>query len=339
MIKEIAADRREGLDLADEAQTDRNHEAEFLELLDGFLEEQVTLFEPEVREYVGACLRVGGKRIRPTLLCRAAFSGETEVSLDQVKAAAVVELVHVATLVHDDVLDEAILRRSSTTLFSDQGASVAVLVGDALFAHALKLAAEFPTNEVCSWVSEATRRTCAGEIRQTFHRGKLNLSLDEYYRVIELKTAELFRVSCSVGAFLGGFEDTFRVAAATFGLRLGVAYQLYDDLADIFGDELRFGKTLGTDWINRKPTLPLILLLSDMDPDSAEHLWRSAEAGVDEIRRLLTGRGLFDSCADRARTELALAENALSSFADLRPVPLLLEAVRYMENKLIELRV
>jgi octaprenyl-diphosphate synthase len=339
VIKQTSSDYREGVDLAEVIPPNRNHEVAFLEHLEAFLEEQVTSFEPEVREHIVSCLRVGGKRIRPTLLGRAAFAGEVQVSRDQVKAAAVVELVHLATLVHDDVLDEATLRRSNTTLFSEQGASVAVLVGDALFAHALKLAAEFPTNEVCAWVSEATRRTCAGEIRQSFNRGKLNLSLDEYYRVIELKTAELFRVSCLVGAFLGGFEDGFRGAAATFGLRLGIAYQLFDDLADIFGDELRFGKTLGTDWLNRKPTLPLILLLSDMDPDAAQHLWESTEAGVDEIRQMLIARSLFESCIFQARKELAAAETSLSAFSSLPPVPLLLDGVRYMEKKLLELRI
>jgi len=334
----VAVPRR-GLGLDAEIQSDdRNHEREFLECLENYLEEQVVGFEPEIRQHVQACLHTGGKRLRPILLSRAAFSGESEVSPDLVKAGAVVELVHVATLVHDDVLDGAILRRSNSTLFSEQGASVAVLVGDALFSHALKLAAEFPTNEVCSWVSEATRRTCAGEIQQSFHRGKLNLSLDDYYRVIELKTAELFRVSCLVGAFLGGFEEPFRAASAKFGLRLGVAYQLYDDLADIFGEELRLGKTLGTDWTNRKPTLPLILLLRDVDPDFAKHLWGATEVGVDEIRHMASERALFEPCTERVRNELAAAETSLSMFSDLHPVPLLLEAVQYVKNKLADLR-
>ncbi len=337
MITETVSAHRRGFDPAAVVQTDRDHEREYLERLESFIYEQVARFEPEIREYVEGCLSTGGKRIRPKLLYRASFSGESEISTDLVKAGGVVELVHVATLIHDDVLDESILRHSSSTLFSDQGPSVAVLVGDALFSHALKLASEFPTTEVCSWVSEATRRTCSGEIQQTFHRGKLNLSLDDYYRVIELKTAELFRVSCLVGAFLGGFNETFRAAAATFGLRLGVAYQLYDDLADIFGEELRLGKTLGTDWNNRKPTLPLILLLRDIDPGLAENLWQSSEAGVDEIRRMVSEHELFESCIERVKNELSSAKTALSTFSSLGPVPLLFEAIQYMENRLIDL--
>ena len=203
MITEMASEQRLGFDIVSETDAVRNFDKSFRQSLEKFLESQVERFEPEVREFVIVCFQAGGKRIRPTLLSRAAYQGESAISPKLVKAAAVVELVHLATLVHDDVLDEAILRRSSSTLFSEQGSSVAVLVGDALFAHALKLASEFPTNEVCSWVSEATRRTCAGEIRQTFHRGKLNLSLNDYYRVIELKTAEFFRLSCFLGAFLG----------------------------------------------------------------------------------------------------------------------------------------
>ena len=336
MITETASDHRRGLEIVPETETARSHEAKFLHLLDEFLEEQVERFEPEVSEFIVACLGAGGKRIRPTLLSRAAFSTEV-VFPDIVKAAAVVELVHLATLVHDDVLDEAMLRRGNVTLFSDQGASVAVLVGDALFSHALKLASEFPTNEVCSWVSEATRRTCAGEIRQTFHRGKLDLSLEQYYRIIELKTAEFFRVSCLLSAFLGGFDESYCKDATGFGLRLGVAYQLYDDLADIFGDELCLGKTLGTDWANRKPTLPLILLLRDMDSSAAEQLWSSQETSVRQIKRMILQRDVFGTCVKRVRNELVAAEKVLAPFANLSPVPHLLEAVQYMESKLTEL--
>lgn len=333
----MAAGLRQALSLATEKETHRHHEAKFLAALEIFLEEEVSRFEPEVRAYVSDCLGAGGKRIRPTLLSRTAFSGETEISPDLVKAASVIELVHVATLVHDDILDKAELRRSTNTLFSQHGSSVAVLVGDALFAHALKLAAEFPTTEVCYWVSDATRQTCAGEIQQSFHRGKLNLSLDDYFRVIELKTAELFRVSCLLGAFLGGFDDVFREAAATFGLHLGIAYQLYDDLADFFGDELCFGKTLGTDWGNRKPTLPMILLLQDLEPSTAHQLWHSKETQVSEISQMIVDHRLLDTCIEHVLKELLLAETALASFADFPSVPLLLEASSYIKNKSTEL--
>ena len=333
----MAAGFRQAFSLATEKDTNRYHEAKFLDELEIFLGEEVSRFEPEVRAYVSECLGAGGKRIRPTLLSRAAFSGETENSPDLVKAGAVVELVHVATLAHDDVLDEAVLRRSANTLFSKHGSSVAVLVGDALFAHALKLAAEFPTTEVCYWVSEATRRTCAGEIQQSFHRGKLNLSLDDYFRLIELKTGELFRVSCLLGAFLGGFGETFREAAATFGLHLGIAYQLYDDLADFFGDELCFGKTLGTDWGNRKPTLPMILLLQELKPSTAHRLWHSKETEVTEISQMIIDHRLLDACIEHVLKELQFAETALAPFADFSPVPLLLEASRYVKDKSTEL--
>lgn len=338
VITEMAAGRRRNFDFVDDTKIDRNQERAFRECLEAFILEQVDQFEPEIRDQVSACLQAGGKRMRPILLNRAAFTGQTEVCPDLVKASAVVELVHVATLVHDDVLDEAILRRSASTLYSDEGAKVAVLVGDALFSHALRLAADFPTTEICGWVSEATRRTCAGETRQTLQRGKLNLSLENYYRIIELKTAELFRVSCLIGSFLGGFEKAFCNASATFGLRLGIAYQLFDDLADLFGDEFRFGKTLGTDWMNRKPTLPLILLLRELDSKKAEDLWDAKETDVEAIRTLFNERELFETCVERIRVELDLAESAMADFLNLRPVPLLLEAIPYMERKLSELK-
>ncbi len=338
MITETVSGHSHVLDNVSETGVARSHEAKFHQLLNEFLAEQVECFESEVREFVVSCLGAGGKRIRPTLLSRAAYSPDV-VFPDIVKAAAVVELVHLATLVHDDVLDEAMLRRGHITLFSNQGSSVAVLVGDALFSHALKLASEFPTNEVCSWVSEATRRTCAGEIRQTFHRGKLDLSMEQYYRIIELKTAEFFRVSCMLGAFLGGFDESYCKAASEFGLRLGVAYQLYDDVADIFGDELSLGKTLGTDWAKRKPTLPLILLFREMDSSAAEELWRSQETSIQEIRRLILEGNLFENCIKSVQSELVSAEEILAPFSSLSPVEPLLEAVKYMESKLTDLSV
>jgi octaprenyl-diphosphate synthase len=162
--------------------------------------------------------------------------------------------------VHDDIMDEADVRRSRRTAAREFGPVAAVLLGDALFAHALHLATQFPTTEICAAVSESTRRVCAGEIVQTLRRGSLNISLADYQRIIDLKTAELFRVSCFLGAKLSGAEPTCADAAARFGRHLGIAYQIYDDLADYFGTEARIGKTLGTDLASGKLTLPLITL-------------------------------------------------------------------------------
>jgi octaprenyl-diphosphate synthase len=167
--------------------------------LDRFLREQIAVFEPEIRTMADYCIDTSGKRIRPALVFLSGWRPSGSPSPDLVKAAAVVELVHLATLVHDDIMDQADLRRNRRTAAREYGATAAVLLGDALFSHALHLAAQFPTTEVCLMVSESTRRVCAGEIVQTMRRGSTNITREDYWRIIDLKTAELFRASCHLG--------------------------------------------------------------------------------------------------------------------------------------------
>jgi octaprenyl-diphosphate synthase len=229
--------------------------------LDRFLEDQLSSFEPEIREMVDYCIDTSGKRIRPALVFLSGWGAEGDVADKLVRAAAVVELVHLATLVHDDIMDSADVRRSRKTAMREFGPTAAVLLGDALFAHALNLATHFPTTEVCAAVSESTRRVCAGEIVQTLRRRSTDLTQADYHRIIDLKTAELFRVSCFLGARLAGYDGGYVGAADRFGRHLGIAYQIYDDLADFFGREDRIGKTLGTDLASGKLTLPLFALM------------------------------------------------------------------------------
>jgi octaprenyl-diphosphate synthase len=172
--------------------------------LDRFMQNEVEQFEPEIRRMAAYCLDTTGKRLRPTLVFVSGWQGEGMVPDDLVRAAAVVEMVHLATLVHDDIMDRAEIRRSRRTAAREFGPDAAVLLGDALFSQALHIAARFPTTEVCRVVSESTRKVCSGEIMQTLRRRDLNITLAEYRRMIDLKTAELFRVSCFLGARLSG---------------------------------------------------------------------------------------------------------------------------------------
>jgi octaprenyl-diphosphate synthase len=176
-----------------------------------------------------------------------------------VTAAVIIEMVHLATLVHDDVLDEAEIRRGRLTLAANSGNEIAVLFGDCLFAQALKLAASFPTPEVCRAVAMATNTVCSGEILQTRHRRKFQVSRREYFRVIEMKTAELFTLSCDLAAFLNGASAERRAALRQFGAAFGTAYQVYDDCVDLFGTEASAGKSLGTDLAKGKLTWPVLL--------------------------------------------------------------------------------
>lgn len=296
--------------------------------LDRFLRGQLDAFEPEIRAMADYCIDTSGKRIRPALVFLGGWRGPGVVEADLVRVAAVVELVHLATLVHDDIMDEADVRRSRRTAAREFGPTAAVLLGDALFAHALHLATQFPTTEICAAVSDSTRKVCAGEIVQTLRRGSTNITLADYQRIVDLKTAELFRVSCFLGARLAGFDAGYVEAASRFGRHLGIAYQIYDDLVDFFGDETRIGKTLGTDLASGKLTLPLLALLDRLP--AAERVAFVAEitggCPPQPALRLRQMRDLdvFSVVAAAVQAEIDAAGAVLREWSGQPPTPLLL---------------
>jgi octaprenyl-diphosphate synthase len=230
----------------------------FLQAVTQQLLRQVNDFDPEIVPYAQYALDGGGKHLRPAIVALSA-GALGEVNDDHVTAAVIIEMVHLATLVHDDVLDEAQMRRDRLTLAANWGNEIAVLFGDCLFAQALKLAAGFPTPEVCRAVAMATNTVCSGEILQTQHRQKFQVSRREYIRVIGMKTAELFTLSCDLAAFLSRAKPEQRAALRQFGAAFGTAYQVYDDCVDLFGTEASAGKSLGTDLAKGKLTWPVLL--------------------------------------------------------------------------------
>ena len=307
-----------------------------LEALTQFMEGQINLFEEEIRDIVRYCIENQGKRLRPKLTFLAGLTNSHASTTDLVRAAAVVELVHLATLVHDDILDDAALRHNSDTVSAKYGAHTAVLLGDALFAQALHLASDFPTVEICRAVSFATRRVCSGEIKQTFERGNIDLSIENYFKVIDYKTAELFRVSCYLGAKLAGYEPSFVEACSAFGRHLGIAYQIFDDVADYLGDEAKIGKTLGTDLESGKFTLPILLLfraLGDQERAALAAKIKDNSIAVGEISQLLTTCQIREAASDYLFMELVAAEKALQSFQDHPPVPHLLQLIAYVAQQ------
>ena len=309
--------------------------------LDAVLREQVSHFEPEVRELAGYCLDSTGKRLRPLLIFLAGWSGRCGADPLLVRAAAVVEMTHLATLVHDDIMDHAMLRRGRTTVSAKEGPDVAVLLGDALFAQAMWLSTQFPTTEVCSSVSVATRQVCTGEIVQTLGGPGAAPSRERYRRIIDLKTAELFHVSCRLGARLGGGDDGFVEAAGRFGRRLGIAYQIYDDLTDFVGTAEGAGKTLGTDWASGKMTLPVLCLLERSTPAEAERLLQLLRSGAANVGVELTARmreaGVFPAVAEETRGEIAAARAELDGWRAVPATAALGELAGYLEGLLAKL--
>jgi octaprenyl-diphosphate synthase len=297
--------------------------------LDRFMQHQVECFEPEIRDMAAYCLDTSGKRLRPTMVFISGWQGDGVFSDELVRAAGVVEMVHLATLVHDDIMDRAELRRNRRTAAREFGPDAAVLLGDALFSQALHIAAQFPTTEVCRMVSESTRKVCSGEIMQTLRRRDTSISLAEYRRMIDLKTAELFRVSCYLGARLSGHEDDFVRAADRFGRHLGIAYQIYDDLADFVGEEQRIGKTLGTDLATGKLTLPLMLLLDQVSPEERISIAGALSGGqplaLAASRQRMTELGIAGKVVVAIDEELQTASSHLRPFDSLAPVSFMLQ--------------
>ena len=310
--------------------------------LDRFLRSQLGSFEPEIRGLVEYCLDVSGKRIRPALVFFSGWRGAEQVTPELVRAAAVVEMVHLATLVHDDIMDGAELRRNQPTAARRYGSDAAVLLGDALLAHAVCIAAQFPSTEICRVVSDATRQVCAGEIVQTLRKGDTAITLADYRRIIELKTAELFRLSCRLGSRLAAFEDGYVEAATVFGRHLGVAYQVYDDLADFFGEEKRIGKTLGTDLAGGKVTLPMLVLLQRLPAAEQADLLDEIRTGrvpqLERRRAQMKAHGVFAEVVAGVQVELEAGAKALAPWSHLEPALLLGQLIGLLREQVDGLR-
>jgi octaprenyl-diphosphate synthase len=268
------------------------------------------------------CL-LGGKRLRPALLLLSA-KATGEVRREHLVLAAVVEMIHTATLVHDDVLDEADMRRHLATVNSRWSNEVSVLLGDYLFTHAFYLASTLETTRACRVIGRATNIVCEGELRQIGSRSNFELSEAEYLDIIEAKTAELCACACELGAHYAGASDKTVERLARYGRDLGIAFQIADDLLDVQGDERATGKSLGTDLDQHKPTLPLIRVFDLATPaervELQEILHIAPEPRRDALSEWYERYDAFDYSRARA---LEFATRAQDALASLDPSPAL----------------
>lgn len=269
--------------------------------------------------------RYRGKMLRPamTLLSgmAAAPAPDTPPTQEQARLAAVVEMIHVATLVHDDVLDEASVRRSKPTISALRGNEAAVILGDYLISAAFHLCSFLDDQRVALRVGEITGRVCEGELLQLHHRHDLTLDERTYRAIIERKTASLIGVACELGAGFSGADEAARGRLRAFGVKLGVAFQIQDDLLDLTGDERVVGKSLGKDLEKGKLTLPLIHHLrvagGDRRAGSAlllKRVWRG-ELGHDEEPHAGAGASTAVATATDLRREVRAALESTGSIA------------------------
>lgn len=235
--------------------------ADDLEACEAIFKRQIESNRPGVARLIAHLAHYRGKRLRPALLLLTARACGQVVPGHHV-LAAVVEMIHTATLVHDDVLDEAAVRRHAATINAGWGNQTSILLGDYLFTHAFHLTSTLGDPRACLLIGDATNRVCKGELHQSCQRGNLDLSEDEYFDIIDGKTAELTSCCCRLGALYAGLDDDEAEGLAGYGRALGMAFQIADDVLDLVGQEKRAGKSLGTDLEQRKLTLPLIHLLT-----------------------------------------------------------------------------
>ncbi len=204
----------------------------------------------------------GGKRIRPALVLLAAKCGAYDLG-KLTPAAMAVELIHAATLVHDDVIDRAEVRRGRPTVAAKLGDEAAIVVGDFYFAKAYEQAAFTDSPEAVAILARAVMDICAGEVRQQAIRFRYDTDVDEYMRRIEAKTATLLAACCDIGALLGGLDDRKRSAVRAYGRLLGLAFQIADDVLDYESSEYEIGKPIGHDIAEGFATLPLMMAIED----------------------------------------------------------------------------
>jgi octaprenyl-diphosphate synthase len=274
-----------------------------------------------VNEFCETVRSYRGKMLRPAfLLLTAKASGEC--SEKHHVLAAVVEMVHMATLVHDDVLDEAGERRQQPTVASFAGNTSAVLLGDYLISHAFHLCSGLEDQYAARRVGATTNVVCEGELLQNFHRRDVSIGESVYFDIVGRKTAALTAVACELGARYAGASPSVVDAMWRFGNAAGIAFQIVDDVLDIVGDESRVGKTLGQDLALGKLTLPTIHFLQNATSAEADRLSRilagDDEADSLEVRALLEGQGSFDYALDRAR---GFVQEALAALSEVPESP------------------
>ena len=282
------------------------------------------LFELELKSdlpCVGALVkhvsRFRGKMLRPTLLLLAGRACG-ELTESHVTLATVVEMVHMATLVHDDVLDEAELRRKGATINHLRGNEAAVLLSDYLISHSYHLCSSLDSQLASRLIAATTNRVCEGELLQIENRNNVALDEKTYLEIITRKTASLCGTCCRLGASFAGADDTLIDRLELYGLSLGTAFQIQDDILDLVGDASTVGKTLGLDVEKGKMTLPLIHFMRTA-PREHRLLLRSllteGQADrVEKIRNLILPSKSIDYAREKARMLVKRAQDAIGTF-------------------------
>lgn len=273
---------------------------------------------PLIGKYI---LGGGGKRLRPLIVLLsselAGYKGDAHFSL-----AGIVESIHTASLLHDDVIDGADIRRGKSPAHTLWGNQTVILVGDFLYSNALRLAVSHKSQKIMEALSEATTRMTEGEILQLAKTGDPDITEDEYIKIISAKTAVLMSAACRIGAILGSLPKKKEHALADFGMKTGIAFQMADDILDYMADERELGKRLGKDLKEGKITLPLIQLLKSAGNDEKAEVRKIVKnshkkSGLTRLLKLFKKYSSIEQSLKKAEALIRDAKHELSVFPDI----------------------
>lgn len=274
---------------------------------------------PMVEKIAQYIIESGGKRLRPLLVLLASRAAGYNAD-NHLKLAAVIEFLHTATLLHDDVVDTSDMRRGRSTANAKWGNAPSVLVGDFLYARAFQMMVELESLPIMNVLSNATAVIAEGEVMQLMNVKNPDLSEEQYMQVIHNKTAMLFEASSHAGALLAGADATHEDALKNYGMHLGLAFQLVDDVLDYRGDADAMGKNVGDDLAEGKTTLPLIYAMANSDNSDKQLIRRAIrKGGLDDLGPVLAivnSTGALDYTMNKAKDQARQAKNCLQGLPD-----------------------
>jgi octaprenyl-diphosphate synthase len=290
-----------------------------LEATDNFITQELLSEIPLINQMVQYILNCGGKRIRPLLVLLSARAFDHQDS-QHITLAAAIELIHTATLLHDDVVDNSRLRRGHETANTVWGNEASVLVGDFLYSRAFQLIVKLQNLKIMNIFANATNLIAEGEVLQLINCKNPDTTEQAYFKVIERKTGKLFEVSSQLGPALSSCTHTEFHAMQEFGMKLGIAYQLIDDALDYSASPEQMGKNIGGDLAEGKPTLPLIYALRKGTPAEIELIRKAIETGscqqLDAILGIIESTGAIEYTANAAKHHIKAATNALTQIPE-----------------------
>jgi len=307
-----------------------------MEQVDAVIQARLVSDVALVNQIAAYIIGAGGKRIRPRLVLLFARALGFE-GAERFELAAIVEFIHTATLLHDDVVDESGLRRGRETANALFGNAASVLVGDFLYSRAFQMMVSVNRMRVLDVLANATNVIAEGEVLQLMNMHDPDLAVESYLRVIRFKTAKLFEASARLGAVLADAPGPVEDACADYGRSLGTAFQLVDDLLDYEGATTQLGKNVGDDLREGKPTLPLLIAMARADEDERALIRHAIEEGevarLAEIVKIVRRTGALEATRDAARAEAALARQSLGALPPSSAREALLElCVRSVER-------